>query len=54
VGVAMDIDIAIASKAEDASLSREFKLQRKMSLITSCRATMDKTTPRKKMVKLMS
>ena len=46
--------IAMDSKADDASLFREFKRQRKMNLITSCRANMGKTTPRKKMIAFMS
>jgi hypothetical protein len=46
--------IAMDSKADDADLFREFKRQRKMNLITSCRATMDKTAPRKKMIAFMS
>jgi hypothetical protein len=46
--------IAMDSKADDADLFREFKRQRKMNLITSCRVTMDKTTPRKKMIAFMS
>jgi len=46
--------IAMDSKADDASSFREFKRQRKMNLITSCRITMDKTVPRKKMIAFMS
>ena len=46
--------IAMDSKADDASLFREFKRQRQVNLITSCRANMDKTTPRKKMIAFMS
>ena len=46
--------IAMDSKADDASLFREFKRQLKMNLITSCRANMDKTGPRKKMIAFMS
>ena len=45
--------LAMDSKADDAPLFREFKRQRKINLITSCRATMDKTPPRKKMIAFM-
>lgn len=46
--------IAMDSKADDADLFREFKRQRKMNLITSCRVNMDKTPSRKKMIAFMS
>ena len=42
------------SKADDADLFREFKRQRKMNLITNCRANMDKAPQRKKMIQFMS
>jgi len=45
--------IAMDSKADDASLFREFKRQRRMSLITGCRLNMDKTPHRKKMIQFM-
>ena len=46
--------LAMDSKADDACLFREFKRQRRMNLITSCRLNMDKTPHRKKMIRFMS
>jgi hypothetical protein len=46
--------LAMDSKADDACLFREFKRQRRMNLITSCRLNMDKTLHRKKMIRFMS
>ena len=45
--------VAMDSKADDADLFREFKRQRKMSLITYCRKNMNKTPERKKMIRFM-
>ena len=45
--------LAMDSKADDASLFREFKRQRKINMITWCRANMDKSPHRKKMIKFM-
>jgi hypothetical protein len=46
--------LAMDSKADDACLFHEFKRQRRMNLITSCRLNMDKTPHRKKMIRFMS
>ena len=45
--------VVMDSKADDAALFREFKRQRRMNLITSCRPAMDKTPHRRKMIVFM-
>ena len=45
--------VAMDSKADDYDLYREFKRQRKMTLVTCCREKMDKTDNRRKMIKIM-
>jgi hypothetical protein len=45
--------VSMDSKADDYSLFRELKRQRKMKLITSCRRNMDKTENRRKMIAFM-
>jgi len=46
--------VSMDSKADDYDLFREFKRQRKMTLITHCRESMDKTEQRRKMIKAMN
>ena len=45
--------VAMDSKADDYDLYREFKRQRKMTLVTCCREKMDKTENRRKLIKIM-
>jgi hypothetical protein len=45
--------VAMDSKADNSSHFREYKRQRKINLITSCRQNMDKSLHRKKMIKFM-
>jgi len=45
--------VAMNYKADNSSLFREYKRQRKINLITSCRQNMDKSQHRKKMIKFM-
>ena len=46
--------VSMDSKADDYDLFREFKRQKKMTLITYCRENMDKTEKRKEMIKVMN
>jgi hypothetical protein len=45
--------VAMDSKADNSNHFREYKRQRKVNLITSCRQNMDKSKHRKKMIKFM-
>lgn len=45
--------VVMDSKADDYSLFREFKRQRRMALVTVCRKKMNKTASRREMIKAM-
>jgi len=45
--------VVMDSKADDFALFREFKRQRKINMLTSCRESMDKSPHRKKMIAYM-
>ena len=45
--------VVMDSKADDYALFREFKRQRKMTLLTYCRKNMDKSPERKYMIEVM-